>query len=315
MTRYKKMITYFTNLFHKDKRFLTLAKIHHFYPNMPDDEYLKKAWKTKMGTELNLDAPQTFNEKLQWLKLYDRKPEYTTMVDKYAVKQYVADIIGEEHIIPTLGVWDKFDDIDFNMLPNQFVLKCTHDSGGLVICRDKQHFDVKAAKRKLNKSLKRNFYYSGREWPYKNVPPRIIAEKYMEDKGKVVPEDYKVYCINGKPLYIVVFHNRFNDSEELSETVYNTSWQPQSISLDEHFKVSDIIDPVPECLEKMLAFASILSVNMSQSRIDFYIINNQLYFGEITLYTASGFQKMIPEEMDNILGNMIKLPQKNSELS
>ena len=261
--------------------FIALSRLG-FFKKMNDEKYLCIVYKIRTGKTLNLENPKTFNEKLQWLKLYDRKIEYTTMVDKYAVKQYVADKIGENHIIPTLGVWDKFEDIDFDKLPNNFVLKCTHDSGGLVICRDKSMLDMNAAKKKLNKSLKRNYFYAGREWPYKGVKPRIIAEKYLEEKGKTVPEDYKVYCINGKPIYIVVFHNRFNHGEELSETVYNTAWE----------------------------YSEILSENICQSRIDFYIVNNHLYFGEITLYTASGFQKMIPEEMDYKLGQMIKLPNR-----
>lgn len=289
--------------------FIALSRLG-FFKNMNDEKYLCIVYKIRTGKTLNLEKPKTFNEKLQWLKLYDRKIEYTTMVDKYAVKQYVADKIGENHIIPTLGVWDKFEDIDFDKLPNNFVLKCTHDSGGLVICRDKSKLDMNAAKKKLNKSLKRNYFYAGREWPYKDVKPRIIAEKYLEEKGKTVPEDYKVYCINGKPIYIVVFHNRFNHGEELSETVYNTAWEPQYISLDEHFKVSNIVESVSECLDKMLEYSEILSENICQSRIDFYIVNNHLYFGEITLYTASGFQKMIPEEMDYKLGQMIKLPNR-----
>ena len=206
--------------------FIALSRLG-FFKKMNDEKYLCIVYKIRTGKTLNLENPKTFNEKLQWLKLYDRKIEYTTMVDKYAVKQYVADKIGENHIIPTLGVWDKFEDIDFDKLPNNFVLKCTHDSGGLVICRDKSKLDMNAAKKKLNKSLKRNYFYAGREWPYKDVKPRIIAEKYLEEKGKTVPEDYKVYCINGKPIYIVVFHNRFNHGEELSETVYNTAWEPQ----------------------------------------------------------------------------------------
>ena len=289
--------------------FIALSRLG-FFKKMNDEKYLCIVYKIRTGKTLNLENPKTFNEKLQWLKLYDRKIEYTTMVDKYAVKQYVADKIGENHIIPTLGVWDKFEDIDFDKLPNNFVLKCTHDSGGLVICRDKSKLDMNAAKKKLNKSLKRNYFYAGREWPYKDVKPRIIAEKYLEEKGKTVPEDYKVYCINGKPIYIVVFHNRFNHGEELSETVYNTAWEPQYISLDEHFKVSNIVESDPECLDKMLKYSEILSENICQSRIDFYIVNNHLYFGEITLYTASGFQKMIPEEMDYKLGQMIKLPNR-----
>lgn len=279
------------------------------YNKLSDKEYLERKFECCMGKSLDLEHPQTFNEKLQWLKLYDRRPEYTIMVDKYAVKKYVSDKIGEEYIIPTLGVWDNPDDIDFDTLPNKFVLKCNHNSGlGMCICKDKSELNIEKVKSELKKGLAQDYYITGREWPYKNVPRKIIAEEYIEDKGKAVPEDYKVYCINGKPLYIVVFHNRFNDSEELSETVYNTSWQPQHISLDEHFKVSDIVEPVPECLDKMLEFAEMLSTNMSQSRIDFYIVNNRLYFGEITLYTASGFQKMIPESLDYELGKLIKLP-------
>ena len=278
---------------------------------MSDEAFIKKKFRYTMGYPLNLEAPKTFNEKLQWLKLYDRRPEYTIMVDKYSVKKYVADKIGEEYIIPTLGVWDNPDDIDFDALPDRFVLKCNHNSGlGMYICKDKSKLDIEKVKAELRKGLAQDYYLTGREWPYKNVSRKIIAEEYIEDKGKAVPEDYKVYCINGKPLYIVVFHNRFNDSEELSETVYNTSWQPQHISLDEHFKVSDIVEPVPECLDKMLEFAKMLSTNMSQSRIDFYVVNNRLYFGEITLYTASGFQKMIPESLDYELGKLIKLPDK-----
>lgn len=275
---------------------------------LPDRLYLKLMYKHRVGQTLNLKNPQTFNEKLQWLKLYDRRPEYTMMVDKYAVKQYVADKIGEQYIIPTLGVWDRFEDIDFDKLPNKFALKCTHDSGGQIICRDKSKLDINAAKKQICKKLKKNYYYSGREWPYKDVKPRIIAEQYMEDVGKIVPEDYKIYCMNGEPKYIVVFHNRFDSTKELSETVYDTNWEPQNISLDEHFAVSDILEPKPDCLEELLEITKILCDNIPQVRVDFYIINNKIYFGEITLYTASGFQKMIPEEMDLKLGQMIQLP-------
>lgn len=277
---------------------------------LDDETYLKTVFKIKIGKKLNLNQPRTFNEKLQWLKLHDHRPEYTMMVDKYAVKKYVAKRIGKQYIIPTLGVWDKFDDIDFDQLPDQFVLKCTHDSGGLVICRDKSKFDVRAARKKINRCLKRNYYWSGREWPYKNVKPRIIAEKYMEFPGKVVPEDYKIYCMNGEPKYIVVFHHRFDSSKPLSETVYDVNWQPQHISLDEHFAVSDETEPKPKRLDELLKIAKILCKDIPQVRVDFYIIDDKLYFGEITLYTASGFQKMIPEKMDLKLGKMLKLPQK-----
>lgn len=304
----------FQFIFDNKYRFFILRDIG-FFDNMPDELYLKKVFLYKLGYPLNLQNPQTFNEKLQWLKLHDRKPEYTTMVDKYEVKKYVADKIGEQYIIPTLGVWNSFDEIDFDSLPNQFVLKCTHDSGGLVICRDKSSFDIEAARKIINKSLSVNYYYAGREWPYKNVKPRIIAEQYMEDGEHLVPEDYKIYCFNGNPKYIVVFHNRFDNRKALSETVYNINWEPQHISLDEHFAISDKTSPKPECLEELLEITRILCKNISQVRVDFYILNNKIYFGEITLYTANGLQKMIPEELDAILGNWIKLPidKKNKE--
>lgn len=278
-----------------------------FFNWMGDEQYLRWMYRSVFGKEPDLENPRTFNEKIQWLKLHDRRPEYTAMVDKYEVKKYVADKIGEQYIIPTYGVWDHFDEIDFDTLPDQFVLKCTHDSGGVVICRDKAAFDQKAARRKISKSLKKNYYYWGREWPYKNVKPRIIAEQYMESGDKAVPEDYKVYCFHGKPKYIVVFHNRFDSSKELSETVYDTDWIPQGISLDDHFKVSNDIEPKPACLPVMLAFAERLSEGMAQSRIDFYIVDDLLKFGEITLYTASGMQPMIPETLDEVLGREIRI--------
>ena len=165
---------------------------------MDDETYLRKYYKLRMGKELNLENPQTFNEKLQWLKLHDRKDIYTTMVDKYEVKKYVSNIIGEQYIIPTYGVWDRFDDIDFDSLPEQFVLKCTHDSGGLIIVRDKSKLDIKAAKKKINKCLKRNYYSHGREWPYKNVKPCVVAEAYMEDDATSELRDYKFFCFDGE---------------------------------------------------------------------------------------------------------------------
>ena len=172
---------------------------------MPDELYLKFMFRLRMHRKLNLETPQCFNDKIQWTKLYDRRPEYTTYVDKYAAKKSVADIIGGQYIIPTIGVWDRFDDIDFEKLPNQFVLKCTHDSGGFVICKDKKTFDIEQAKKKINKCLKRNYYWMGREWPYKNVPHRIIAEQYMADDLR----DYKLFCFNGVPRMTLVCSERF----------------------------------------------------------------------------------------------------------
>ncbi|MDE7341037.1 MAG: glycosyl transferase [Lachnospiraceae bacterium] len=280
---------------------------------IPDRIYLKILYGIKVGKKLNLHNPQTFSEKIQWLKLYDRNPEYTILVDKYEVKKYVADKIGEKYIIPTLGVWNKFEDIDFDLLPDQFVLKCTHDSGGLVICKDKSKLDIKKIRKKMTRSLRNNYYYIFREWPYKNVKPKIIAEKYMAERGKIVPEDYKVYCMNGMPRYIVVFHNRFSKNGQLSETVYDTNWIPQNFSLNGHFSISNIVQPRPECLDELLNICTILCQGISQVRIDFYIIENNIFFGEITLYAASGLQKMIPADMDRIIGEMVQIPIKDSK--
>ena len=180
---------------------------------MSDEQFLKKEFFLAMGKPLDLDNPKTFNEKLQWLKIHNRKPEYTTMVDKYAAKQYVADKIGSQYIIPTLGVWDHFDDIDFDALPDQFVLKCTHDSGGLVICKDKSGLDKKAAKRKIEHCLRRKYYYAHREWPYKDVKPRIIAEKYMTNGTSEELNDYKLMCFNGKVKETFVCSSRFQRTD------------------------------------------------------------------------------------------------------
>lgn len=284
-----------------------------FLKFIPDRIFLKLIYRVQFKKRLDLDNPQTFNEKIQWLKLNDRKDIYTTMVDKYEVKKYVADLIGEEYIIPTLGVWDKFDDIDFEKLPNKFVLKCTHDSGGLVICRDRSKFDIDSARKKINKCLKQNYYKNGREWPYKNVKPKIIAEELLEDNKNFVPEDYKVYCFNGKPEYIVVFHGRFDENKELSETVYNLDWEPQGVSFDNHFQPSNIIEEKPKVFDELIKASSVLCKGFPQVRVDFYIVNDKLYFGEITLHTASGFQPMIPPDLDEKLGKMIDLNYMDEE--
>lgn len=283
---------------------LPLAKL------LPDKMYLKIRFRSKLHKRLDFNNPKTFNEKIQWLKIYDRKPVYTTMVDKYEAKKYVADMIGQEHIVPTLGVWEKFSEIEFDKLPEQFVLKCTHDSGGLVICRDKEEFNVDKAKKKICKCLRQNYFWTGREWPYKNVKPRIIAEKYLCDGDRIVPEDYKVYCINEEPKYIVVFHGRFDASKRLSETVYDINWIPQNISLDNHFDISDIVEPRPEWLEEMLDLSRKLCKGISQLRVDFYVIEGRIYFGELTFHTASGMQPMIPESVDRELGDLLQLPNR-----
>lgn len=288
----------------KDYRFLILSG-QGFYDNMDDEAYLKRKYKACMGREIHLDSPQTFNEKLQWLKLHDRKPEYTTMVDKYAVKMYVADIIGEKYIIPTLGVWNHFDEIDFDKLPNQFVLKCTHDSGGIVICKDKNKLDLKSAKKKIEKSLKQNYYWSGREWPYKDVKPRIIAEEYMIDESGYELKDYKFFCFNGEPKMMFIATDRGSDTKfDFYDMEFNhlpfTNGHPNA---NKQIKK-------PKNYSTMLALSAKLSFGIPHVRVDFYNINGKIYFGELTFFHWSGLVPFEPEEWDYKLGSWLKLPER-----
>lgn len=272
---------------------------------MPDEMYLKLRFWVNIGKRLNLKNPQTFNEKLQWLKLYDRNSEYTKMVDKYEVREYIKEKIGEEYLIPLLGVWDKFDDINFDLLPNQFVLKCTHDSGGLIICKDKSQLDIKAARKKINKCLKRNFYYLTREWPYKNVRPRIVAEKFMVDESGKTPRDYKVHNFNGEPEFVLVCDGRF-DKNGMKEDFYDVRWKHMDIKRPGN-KNSEILHKKPQNFEKMLSYSKFLSKGIPFVRNDFYEIEGKIYFGEITFFPASGFKNFEPEEWDFKFGKMIKL--------
>ena len=270
---------------------------------MSDEQFLKKEYFLQMGKPLNLNDPKTFNEKLQWLKIHNRKPEYTTMVDKYAVKQYVADRIGEQYIIPTLGVWEHFDDIDFDNLPKQFVLKCTHDSGGIVICRDKSKLDKKTAKKKLEYYLKRKYYYIHREWPYKNVKPRIIAEKYMTNGDGEDLNDYKLMCFNGKVKTTFVCSDRFS-KDGLKVTFYDTDWR--RMPFERHYPASKTEIDKPQTYEEMVILAEKLAFGIPFVRVDFYEINGNIYFGELTFFPGSGYEEFTPEEGDNTLGNWIK---------
>ncbi len=274
---------------------------------LSDVSYLRKRYRAHFGKKLNLADPQTFNEKLQWLKLYDRRPIYTTMVDKYAAKEYVAEQIGEEYIIPTLGVWDRFDDIDFDALPDQFVLKCTHDSGGLVICRDKNKFDKAAAKAKIEKFLKRDFFWMHREWPYKNVKPRIIAEQYIEDAKSEELLDYKLMCFNGEVKCSFVCSDRFNGNG-LHVTFFDKDWRVAPFER-KYPKRSEGF-PKPLNYDKMVELAERLSAGIPFVRVDFYEVMGKIYFGELTFYPGSGYEKFSPEEWDYTFGNWIQLPEK-----
>lgn len=273
------------------------------YDDMPDEEYLKRKYEACMGKPLNLDAPQTFNEKLQWLKLYDRKPEYTMMVDKYRVREYIAKSIGEEYLIPLLGVWEKPEDIDFTALPSQFVLKCNHNSGlGMCICKDKSQLDILEVKKSLRKGLEQDYYLTGREWPYKNVPKRIIAEKYMVDESGVELKDYKVMCFNGIPRIIQLHRGRFSNH---TLDFYDPQWKKVNFTWDS--SQSNIIREKPVFLEEMLFYSEKLSTGIPQLRVDWYYADGRLYFGELTFFPTSGLKKIVPEQWDYTMGSWIDL--------
>lgn len=281
-----------------------------FFNLLPDKLFIQLKFFKNFHRLPNLKKPKTFNEKLQWLKLYDRNPYYTKLVDKYEVKKIVADIIGEEYIIPTLGVWDNAEDIDFESLPNQFVLKATHDSGRVIICKDKDKLNKEWAKKEMAKSLKRDFYALTREWPYKNVPRRIIAEKFMEEpdstKRKDDLPDYKFYCFNGNPTFCQVIRDR-NSKETID--FYNMQWDHMPfIGLNPVARNGKTPVAKPLHLQEMIGICKKLSKGIPFSRIDLYVVDDKEYFGEITFYPASGMGEFTPKKYNNKLGEMIKLP-------
>lgn len=285
------------------------------YDKMPDEEYIRKSFKLIMKTELDLDSPKTFNEKLQWIKLYDRKHEYTKMVDKYESKLYVAQRIGEEHIIPTYGVWDSFDEIDFDSLPRQFVLKCTHDSGGLVVCRDKTKLDKESAKKKIEKSLKTNFYYRHREWPYKDVKPRILAEAYMEqeelkESGIAGLVDYKFYCFNGEPRFLYVSQGLENHNTA-TISFLSLDWKFLKYERSD-FKPLSELPRKPDNLDQMIEFTKVLSEGIDFIRVDLYEINGKAYFSELTFFPCGGLMPFRNPEHDLEVGNMLTLTSKKN---
>lgn len=283
-----------------------LKRIKEFLRFLPDKAYIQLYYFAQFKHFCNLKNPKTYNEKLNWLKLNDRNPEYTKMVDKYEVKKYVSNIIGKEYIIPTLGIWDKFDDIDFDELPEQFVLKCTHDSEGVVVVKDKSSFDVDKARKKINEALKCNFYYIGREWPYKNIKPRIIAEKYMEDEECGELRDYKFFCFNGEPKAMFIASDR--GIGETKFDYYDLNFN--HLNIIQHYPNSKLKIEKPKNFDKMIELAKILSKNLIHVRVDFYEVNGKVYFGELTFYHFSGFQPFIPEEWDYKFGELINLKEE-----
>ena len=278
---------------------------------VPDSLYLKVLYRVIMGRKLNLRNPREYNEKLQWLKLNDRKPEYSTMVDKYEVRGYIEDLLGDKYLIPCLGIYDSVDDIDIDALPDRFVLKCTHDSGSVEICKDKSSFDIEGARHRLSQAMKRNYYATYREWPYKYVKPRIIAEGYLEGDGGDL-KDYKVMCFNGEAKIIEVHENRFVEGKVHTHTFYDREWNIVPLTQVETVTV-DRPGERPRQLDEILRLSELIAKDMYHARIDWYIEGDKIYFGEITFFDGSGFESFSTPEMERMLGDMIKLPEKWKE--
>ena len=278
------------------------------FSGMNDEKYLKRLFKIRMGYDLDLTNPKTFSEKLQWMKLYDHNPLYTKLVDKYAVREYVTERIGGEYLIPLLGVWDDPDEIDFEALPNQFVLKCNHNSGlGMCICKNKSELDVAKTKAELRHGLKEDYFAKKREWPYKNVPRRIICEKYMEDDTAKELTDYKFFTFNGEVKALFVATERQKAGEETKFDFFDSEYVHLDL-INGHPNASRI-PPKPRCFEEMKRIASALSNGLPHVRVDLYEVNGRIYFGELTLTHWSGLVPYVPSKWDRIFGDWFDLPK------
>ena len=289
-----------------DARFKYLAD-RGFKGHVEAECFVKRRFRYDMGRELDLENPVTYTEKLQWLKLYDHRPEYTTMVDKYAVKKYVAEKIGPEYVIPVLGVWERVEDIDFDALPDRFVLKTTHDSGGIVICKDKSKLDIPAARRRLRHFWKRHYYDNNREWPYKDVPHRIIAEAYMEDSRCGELRDYKFFTFGGEPKVLYIAQGRGRGEPTVAD-FFDMDFNHLDFTIDHD--MAPVPPEKPECFEEMKRLAAILSEGTPQLRVDFYEVDGKVYFGEMTFFHCSGLHPFHPESWDRTFGDWVKLPPK-----
>lgn len=290
----------------RDYRFLVLAgrgRMGH----LSAEEFLKRMYRIRIGQELNLEHPELYTEKLQWLKLYDHRPEYTRMVDKYEVKEYVARKIGQEYVIPLLGVWDRVEDIDFDALPRQFVLKTTHDSGGIVVCKDKDQLDIPAAKRQLRRFHKRNYYAQNREWPYKDVKHRIIAEAYMEDTAQGELRDYKFFTFGGEPKVLYIAQGRGRGVPTVAD-FFDMEFHHLPFTIDHD--MAAVPPEKPANFQLMKELAAKLSEGTPQLRVDFYEVDGKVYFGEMTFFHCSGMEQFHPEQWNQTFGDWVTLPPK-----
>lgn len=273
---------------------------------LPDKAYIKLQYRLKMGRKLNLKNPQTFNEKLNWLKYYYHNPLQTQLVDKYEVRKYIKERFGDENLVKCYGIYDNWDDIDFSLLPDQFVVKCTHDSGSVYICKDKRTFEYDKCKERILKGLNRNAFYLAREWPYKNVKPRIIIEEYIHDERIDDLIDYKFLCFNGEPRRLYTISHREEKVNGPREDYFDLSWNHLSIR---HIYDNSIVPPTkPKNFERMIECAKILSKGLPLVRVDFYEANGKMYFGEMTFFASGGKCPFTPESVDYEMGEWITLP-------
>ncbi|WP_338336084.1 ATP-grasp fold amidoligase family protein [Marseilla massiliensis] len=286
-------------LFRIGKKLITMTS-----PFLSDEAYLKLLFRYRCGYKLNLASPQTFNEKLQWLKLHDRHQEYEKLVDKIDAKNYVAGIVGSQYIIPTIATWNTIDDIDWSILPNQFVIKCTSDSGGVVVCKDKSKLDIKKAIKKLRKGWGRNYYNQNKEYPYRNLKPRIIAEQYLEDESGYELKDYKIFCFDGEPKFLFVATGR--QQHDTRFDFFDLEWNPLPF-LNTHPNSGKNLQK-PDNFDEMLRVARKLSQGIPHVRVDLYNVKGKIYFGELTFFHNSGMVKFEPMEWDYKFGDYIKLP-------
>ena len=278
---------------------------NYFYPFVSEETFIKVRFRLHMGYWMDMKNPKTYNEKLQWLKLHDRRPEYTKMVDKVEAKKYVANIVGDKYIIPTIGVWNSVDEIDWDSLPSQFVIKSTGDSGGVIVCKDKSAFNQKQAVEKLNALGNRRYNkYSG-EYPYEKVPHRFIAEQYMEDESGTELKDYKFFCFDGVPKLLFVATGRQKDDTRFD--FYDTEFN--HLPIKNGHENADEWPVKPNNFEEMLTVAAQLSNGISHVRVDLYNINGKIYFGELTFFHWSGIVPFEPVEWDEKMGEWLNLPK------
>lgn len=273
---------------------------------LSDKSYLKLIYRLRMGIKLNLDNPASFTEKLQWLKLYDHNPLYTKLADKHSVRKYIEEKVGEEHLVPLLGVYNSFSEIDFSSLPSSFVIKPTNDSGSCVICYNKALFDLKKARKIINYSLCHNYYHKTREWQYKDIKPQVLVEEYLGKDGPI--NDYKFFCFNGKAKFMYI---EKESSSSPSQAIYDMDFNRLPFSMDDD--ISSTKYTRPECFNQMRAIAETLSQSIPFLRVDMYYERGKVYVGELTFYHYGGFIPFKPPVWDKKIGEWLNIDSIKGE--